>query len=123
MNAITPQVACPKCRSTVVLSTNGNVLESPLICQVCGQAFSPRFYCPDTRSPARHVLAAARLYIDNAGKVYAFCPEHTFTTYALAADSRPRRKQTPLYSLFRFLDSLLFRLALAIEGWRLASRR
>ena len=127
MNAKLAQIACPKCRSTVVISVNGNAVDTscPLVCQTCGQAFSPRFYCPDARSPARHIFAATKLYIDNAGKVYAFCPDHTFTTYALTADSKPRPRRTPLYPLARFLDTLAFRVALAIEGWRwrLISRR
>jgi len=118
MNANIAQIACPRCRSTVVLSVNGNTADTPLVCQTCGQAFSPHFYCPEANSPARHIFTAAKLYIDNAGKVYTFCPEHTFTTYALAADSQPRPRRTPLYSLTRFLDSLAFRLALTIEGWR-----
>lgn len=118
MNAKPAQIACPRCRSTVVLSVNGNTVDAPLVCQTCGQAFSPHFYCPEANSPARHIFAAAKLYVDNAGKVYTFCPEHTFTTYALAADSQPRPRRTPLYSLVRFLDSLAFRLALTIEGWR-----
>ena len=118
MNANIAQIACPRCRSTVVLSVNGNTADTPLVCQTCGQAFSPHFYCPKANSPARHIFTAAKLYIDNAGKVYTFCPEHTFTTYALAADSQPRPRRTPLYSLTRLLDSLAFRLALTIEGWR-----
>ena len=118
MNAQKAQVACPKCRSTVMLSVNGNEIETPLVCQTCGQAFWPRFYCPEAKSPARHIFAAAQLYVDNAGVVYTFCPEHTFTTYTLAADSQPRPKPTPFYSLARFFDSLAFRLALTIEGWR-----
>lgn len=125
MNIKTAQIACPNCRSTVVLSVNGNRVDTPLVCQTCGQAFSPHFYCPDANSPARHIFAASKLYIDNAGQVYTFCPEHTFTTYILAADSKPRQRRTPLYPLARFLDSLAFRVALTIEGWRwrLALRR
>jgi len=118
MNAKAAQIACPNCRSTIVLSVNGNTVDAPLVCQTCGQAFSPHFYCPEANSPARHIFTAAKLYIDNAGKVYTFCPERTFTTYALAADSQPRPRRTPLYSLTRLLDSLAFRLALTIEGWR-----
>ena len=125
MNAKIAQIACPKCRSTVVLSVNGNAVDAPQVCQTCGHTFSPHFYCPDANSPARHVFVATQLYIDNAGKVYTFCPEHTFTTYALTADSKPRLKNTPLYPLTRFFDSLIFRWALTIEGWRwrLISRR
>ena len=118
MNAKTAQIACPNCRSTLVLSVNGNAVDTPLVCQTCGQTFSPHFYCPDANSPARHTFAATEFYIDNAGQVYTFCPEHTFTTYALAADSKPRPKRSSLYPLTRFFDSLAFRLALTIEGWR-----
>jgi hypothetical protein len=59
------------------------------------------------------------------GAIYTFCPDHTFTTYALTADSKPRPKRSPLRSLARFFDSILFRLALTIEGLRLrlVSRR
>ncbi|MBI3537472.1 MAG: hypothetical protein HY070_07955 [Chloroflexi bacterium] len=116
MNA---QIACPNCRSTNSISINGNILDTPLTCQVCGRTFAPHFYCPDARSSARHIFAASSLRVDNLGAVYTFCPEHTFTTYALAADSKPRPKQTPLRSLARFLDSLVYRLTLNIEALRL----
>ena len=125
MNTTNAQIACPKCRSTVTLSVNGNTLDAPLVCQNCGQAFSPHFYCPDTHSPSRHIFAASVLYFDNADAVYAFCPKHTFTTYALAADNKPRPTRTPVRTFVRFFDSLAFRLALAVEDWRwrFASRR
>ncbi len=125
MNVTNTQIACPHCRSTIVLSVNGNSADVPLVCHACGQTFSPHFYCPEAHSPTRHVFAASRLYVDNLGGVYTFCPEHTFTTYALAADSQPRPQRTPLHALARFFDSLIFRLALTIEGWRwrLVSRR
>jgi hypothetical protein len=97
MNAKVAQIACPNCRSTIVLPVNGNAVDAPLLCRTCGQAFSPHFYCPDANSPARHFFAATKLYIDNAGGVYTFCPEHTFTTYALAADSQPRPRRSPFY--------------------------
>ena len=66
-----------------------------------------------------------QLLVDNVGRVYTFCPEHTYTTYTLTSDSQPRLKRTPFQSLLRFFDSLAFRLALAVESWRLrlASRR
>ena len=125
MNVTNAQIACPTCRSTVILSVKGNAVEAPLVCETCGQAFTPHFYCPDANWAARHIVAATRLYVDNAGKIYTFCREHTFTTYALAADSKPRPRRSLLYSLTRFLDSLVFRLALTVEGWRwrLVSRR
>lgn len=113
------QIACPNCRSPLTISFNGSVYETPLICQVCGRTFAPHFYCPDARSSARHILAATTLRVDNAGKLYTFCPVHTFTTYALAADSKPRPKRTPFRSLARFLDSLVFRITLNIEALRL----
>jgi len=116
MNA---QIACPNCRSTNLISINGNILDTPLTCQVCGQSFAPHFYCPDARSSSRHIFAADTLRADNLGKMYAFCPEHTFTTYSLAADSKPRPKQTPLRSLARLLDSLVYRVTLNIEALRL----
>lgn len=115
MNA---QIACPNCRSTISFRINGNAIDTPLTCSVCGQTFAPHFYCPDARSSSRHIFAATSLHIDNAGALYAFCPVHTFTTYALAADSKPRPKRTPLYSLARFFDSLVFRLTLNIEALR-----
>jgi ribosomal protein S27AE len=119
------QIACPKCRATVVLAVNGNTLNTPLACQACGQTFLPHFYCPDVNSPARHIFAANVLYVDNFGAIYTFCPEHTFTTYALAADSKPRRRHTLLQSFIRYLDSIAYRLALTVAGWRwrLVSRR
>jgi len=122
MNA---QIACPNCRSSIALPVNGGAVDTPLVCQACGQAFSPHFYCPDARLPSRHIFAATALLVDSAGMLYTFCPEHTFTTYALAADSQPRSKRTPLRSLARFFDSLAFRVALAVEGlrWRTFSRR
>ena len=125
MNIKTAQIACPNCRSTIVLRVNGNAVDTPLVCQTCGQAFSPHFYCPDANSAARHIFAASKLFVDNAGQVYTFCPEHTFTSYSLAVDSKPRQRRAPLYPLSRFLDSLAFRVALTIEGWRwrLESRR
>ena len=125
MNTKNVQIACPNCRSTIAFSIQGNMFEAALICPTCQQTFSPHFYCPDADSPARHVFAAVTLYADNAGKVYAFCPEHTFTTYALATDSQPRQKHAFFRRLIRFFDSLVFRAALTIEDWRwrLASRR
>lgn len=125
MTARKSQIACPTCRSTITLSFNGNTLNVPLVCPACGQTFSPRFYCPDAKSPVRHTFAATALHIDNAEAVYTFCPEHTFTTYALTPDNKPRPRRTPMQSLARFFDTLLFRLALAVEGlrWRLVSRR
>ncbi len=125
MNSKNTQIACPNCRSTVALAVNGNTSETPLVCGACGQAFFPHFYCPEVNSSLRHVFAANRLYVDNMGAIYTFCPDHTFTTYALAADSKPRPKRSPLQSLARFFDSILFRLALTIESLRLrlVSRR
>jgi len=122
MNA---QIACPNCRSTISFAINGNVIDTPLTCSVCGQSFAPHFYCPDSRSSARHIFAASSLRVDNLGAVYAFCPEHTFTTYSLAADSKPRPKRTPLRSLARVLDSVVYRLTLNIETlrWQMFARR
>ncbi|MBM2850554.1 MAG: hypothetical protein HW418_3496, partial [Anaerolineales bacterium] len=119
------QLACPNCGSACSPFPDGNVLNTPLVCPACGQAFSPRFYCPDAKSPGHHIFAATALYIDSAGALYTFCPEHTFTTYALTPDSQPRPQRTPLQSLIRFFDSLIYRLTLTIESWRwrLASRR
>lgn len=113
------QIACPNCRSTISFPIKGNVIDTPLTCSVCGESFAPHFYCPDARSSSRHIFAATTLRVDNLGAVYTFCPEHTFTTYALAADSKPRPKQTPLRSLARFFDSLVYRLMLNIEVLRL----
>ncbi len=125
MKSINKQIACPRCRSTVVLAVNGNTLETPLLCQICGQTFFPHFYCPEVNSSVRHIFAASDLYIDNMGAIYTFCPDHTFTTYSLAADSKPRLKRSPFHPIARFFDSIAFRLALTIEGlrWRLNSRR
>jgi len=125
MNRKNSQIACPNCRSTFILPMNDNAIASPLVCQECGRSFLPHFYCPDESSPTRHVFVASTLYVDNAGKVYTFCPDHTFTTYALTADSRPRYRRSVFYPIGRFLDSLAFRIGLTIEAWRwrLASRR
>lgn len=119
------QITCPKCRSALALKATRHTLNTPLVCHVCGQTFSPHFYCPDANSDARHVFEATALYFDSVGAVYTFCPEHTFTTYSTVAENDLRSKRTPLRSLGRFFDSLAFRLALAIEGLRLrvASRR
>lgn len=116
MNA---QLACPNCRSTQRLSFNGNVLDTPLTCQVCGQSFAPHFYCPDASASSRHVFKANTLYVDNARALYTFCPAHTFTTYALTAEYRPRSKRTPLRTLAHLFDALVFRLALNLEALRL----
>ena len=113
------QLACPHCRSTQRLSFNGNLLDTPLICQACGQSFAPHFYCPDARASSRHVFEANVLRIDNANSLYAFCPEHTFTTYALTAECRSRPKRTHLRAIAHFFDSLVFRLALNLEALRL----
>jgi len=125
MNAKNTQISCAKCRSTVDLTVDGNTLDTPLVCKSCGQTFSPHFYCPDGNSPSRHIFEATVLYVDNLGSIYTFCPEHTFTTYALAANSKPRSRRTPFHSFVRFFDSIFFRLALTIEDlrWRLISRR
>ena len=125
MNSINTKIACPKCRCTVAGAVNGNTLETPLACEACGQTFLPHFYCPEVNSSARHIFAASRLYVDNMGAIYTFCPDHTFTTYALAADSKPRPQRSPFQSIARFFDSMVFRLSLTIEGLRLrlASRR
>jgi hypothetical protein len=119
------QIACPNCRSAISFRINETVIDTPLTCSVCGQSFAPHFYCPDARSSARHIFAATTLRVDNLGAVYAFCPEHTFTTYALAADSKPRPNPTPLRSFARFLDSLVYRLTLTIEAlrWQMHARR
>lgn len=113
------KLACPNCHAAITLPLDGNVLDTPLVCQVCGQAFSPHFYCPDVHSPSRHIFTATTLYIDNTGAVYAFCPEHTFTTYAIVTDSKAGSPQpTPIQSLVRFFTSLTFRIALITEGLR-----
>ncbi|MDI6770943.1 MAG: hypothetical protein QMD04_14895, partial [Anaerolineales bacterium] len=70
------------------------------------------------QAPSRHVFAATLLRVDNAGALYAFCPEHTFTTYSVAEDSKPRPKPTHLRSLAHFFDSLVFRLTLNLEALR-----
>jgi hypothetical protein len=125
MNSINTKSACPKCRSTVAVAVNGNTLETPLACEACGQTFLPNFYCPEVNSSSRHIFAASHLYVDNMGAIYTFCPDHTFTTYALAADSKPRPKRSAFRAIARFFDSMVFRLSLTIEGlrWRLVSRR
>ncbi len=125
MSAKVTLLTCPNCGSVFSLPPRGHVLTTPLVCLTCGQTFSPRFYCPEANAPGHHTFTAAALYVDSAGALYTFCPEHTFTTYALTPDSLPRRKRTPLQSVARFFDSLIYRLTLAIESWRwrLASRR
>lgn len=118
------KVFCPNCHSAVILPRNGNVVDT-LTCQVCGQRFLPRFYCPDAKSKARHAFIPSSILVDNQGAVYTFCPEHTFTTYALVAVEKPRPQPKPLNALARFLDSLAFRLSVEIEGlrWRLFTRQ
>ncbi len=118
------KVYCPNCHSAVDLPQNGNVVET-LVCQDCGQRFLPRFYCPDTNSTTRHAFLSTALYVDNEGAVYAFCPEHTYTTYALVTDEKLRPQSNLLDSLAHYLDSLAFRLVLKIEGlrWRMFSGR
>jgi len=112
------KIACPKCRATVALTVNGNTLDTPLTCQACGQTFSPHFYCPDINSSSRHIFAARAIYVDNMGALYTFCPEHTFTTYAFAADSKLHRKRNFFQSLIHFLDGIAYRVSLTLEGWR-----
>lgn len=118
------KVFCPNCASVVILPRNGNVVDT-LTCQVCSQRFLPRFYCPDAKSNARHAFIPSSILVDNEGAVYTFCPEHTFTTYALVADEKSRSQPNLFTVLARYLDSLVFRLAIEIEGlrWRLSSRQ
>ena len=117
------KVYCPNCHSAVTLPQNGGVVET-LTCQICGERFLPRFYCPDANFSLRHVVVPTALYVDNEGAVYAFCPEHTYTTHALIEAEKPRPALQFLETLARYLDSLLFRLVIEIEGlrWRLSSR-
>ncbi len=119
------QLLCPNCQSVFSPAQTGNILPTPLVCPSCSHRFSPRFYCPEANAPGHHIFTASALHIDNAGALYTFCPEHTFTTYALTPDSQPRPKRTPMQSLTRFFDSLRYRLTLTVEGWRwrFASRR
>lgn len=125
MSTKVTRLTCPNCGSVFSLPSRGHVLSTPLVCLTCGQTFSPRFYCPEANAPGHHTFTAAALYVDSAGALYTFCPEHTFTTYALTLESQPRPQRTPLQSLIRFFDSLIYRLTLTIESWRwrLASRR
>jgi len=121
MNATTVTLACPNCRTTLDLVVNGTMLDvsRPLACRVCSQSFSLHFFCPDAKSASRHIFTATQLRVDNFGAIYTFCPEHTFTTYALVGDVKSQRQQNFLYPLTHFLDSLAFRIALTLEGWRL----
>jgi len=113
------QLKCPHCHATIGLSPNGNVLDTPLTCQACGQTFHPHFYCPDAQSASRHTFEATALYLDNLGQVYTFCPDHTFTTYALVmADKTQPQKPQLVQTLTHFFSSLTFRLALFMEGLR-----
>ena len=118
MNPKVIQLVCPNCQSVVNPSFSGNVLNTPLVCPTCDQTFSPRFYCPEANAPGQHIFTAAALYVDSAGALYTFCPEHTFTTYALTPDSQPHHKRIPFRSFTRFINSLIYRLALTVEGWR-----
>jgi len=96
-----------------------------LICQVCGQHFLPRFYCPSADVPARHIFTPTLLYVDNMGAPYAFCPEHTFTTYALIADETLRPQPNLFNTFAHYLDAIVFRVKIEIEAlrWRLTSRQ
>ncbi len=116
-------VNCPNCHSAVALPQNGNVVET-LTCQGCGQQFLPRFYCPDAKAASRHAFTPSSVLVDNEGAIYSFCPEHTFTTYALVADESPRARSSFLDVIVRNLDSLVFRLSIEIESlrWRLSSK-
>jgi hypothetical protein len=110
------KVICPNCHSIVTLPLNGNVVDM-LVCSNCGQQFMPHFYCPDANFSSRHVVIPTALYVDNEGAAYTFCPEHTFTTYALVTDIklRPNLRE----SIAQYLDSLAFRISLEIEDLRL----
>lgn len=107
-------LACPNCRLVVALNPDQKVIKSPLTCVSCGRVFSPRFRCPDAHTASGHIFAAAEFYVDNLGGIYAFCPRHTFTTYALIADSQA----TFLDSLVRRFSSIAFQIALLVEGVR-----
>lgn len=114
----TTQIFCPNCHTVLLLPGANAVMDTPLICPKCGQDVLPRFVCPDENSPARHEFAAHALYLDNDGAIYTFCPEHTFTTYALSNERRPTPLQVAARSFLHFWDSLAFRLALTVAGWR-----
>jgi len=125
MNAKIVQLLCPDCKTVFSPLPNGNTLNMPLVCPACGQTVSPRFYCPEANTPGHHIFTATAIYVDSVGAPYTFCPEHTFTTYALTPDSLPRPQRTPFRTFLRFFDSLIYRLTLTFEGWRwrLASHR
>ena len=114
-------ISCPVCRKTVPLfSPGGNTVALPLICEHCDHHFRPQFYCPDRKSPRYHVFEAENLYLDNLHSLYAFCPEHTYTSYDLVQDVPPvSRGFTQVRVRFMgFLRSRLFRLALLLESAR-----
>ena len=115
------KLSCPVCGKTVPLfSSGGNMVTLPLICEHCSHYFRPRFYCPDRKSPRYHVFEAENLYLDNLHSLYAFCPEHTYTSYDLEQSiPSDTRGFTQVRMRFTgFLRARLFRVALTLESTR-----
>jgi hypothetical protein len=116
---------CPFCGSKILLShPDGNTIDVPLVCNICGRRFTPRFYCPDRKAERRHIFESQALYLDNLGRLYTFCPEHTFTTYdMLGTESDDKGGTTGFLRryvnlLYAFVTATVFRLALTLEGAR-----
>jgi len=112
-------LTCPKCNCSITLFNKDLMIYTPLTCQSCGHKFRPSFYCPDENSPACHIFVAHSIYRDNLGTIYTFCPDHSFTSYSLVI--KPKSRFTAPRSIQNFInsiDTLIFRLALTLEGWR-----
>lgn len=123
----TVSVRCPFCgHESDIPHPQGNTIDVPLVCTVCGRSFTPRFYCPDRKASQRHIFESRALYVDNLHGLYTFCPEHTFTTYDIVApdqyDEQPPGDMGMVHAwaaaVHSSLSALLFRLALALEGIR-----
>jgi len=89
------------------------------MCDVCGCCFVPKFYCPEEGAAHGHIFESENLYIDNLAGIYAFCPEHTFTSYDIVTAAQRHgwlSMDWLVHYWRRFASGVLFRLALAFEG-------
>jgi len=120
-------VSCPFCGNQIdIPRPQGNTIDMPLVCTVCGRSFTPRFYCPDRKASQRHVFESRALYVDNLHGLYTFCPEHTFTTYDIVTpDGHDEQSPGGIGMLQAWavvvqssLSALLFRVALIFESVR-----
>ena len=62
------QIACPRCGHDIILSSSrGNTIATPIMCDVCGCSFVPKFYCPEEGAAHGHIFESENLYLDNQG--------------------------------------------------------